>query len=1171
MKIRPSLLITTGLVIISAIFLFQYGNKEKKSADSNQSVQSLEEERENQHPGFYEEWFELKKNEEGIIPNGLLTKWHQHDLRIKNENPGSPARTNSSTYLGPFGIGGRTRAILVDQANNSRYFAGGVSGGLWYSNNSGTSWSPINDMAASLSVTCITQNPFNPDEIYYGTGEALGNSAMLRGTGVFYSDNGGQDFALLTSTENNSDFTICNDIEHSKIDNDKVYVATNSGLYLSSDSGASWSLITDAYKVFDIISFPQPTGGVLITTENGLFYSADGSSNFILIVDSNFPNFDGIKIANCEDFPDVVYALFTDGYINFSGFFKSTDAGQTWVEQIPPQGGSYGGYCYTLGVHKSNPDYVVAGGIGLRYSTNGGQTWANAISAHADNHAVEIIPDSPNEVLIGNDGGVYKYDWSTLGSAFTDLNNGYNVTQFYKGNYKSSDKEAVAGSQDNGTFAMDASGGVNQDLTSGDGISCFWGKINPNLAYLSTQKGRIFRRTDFVNDTYDCSNVNPSADCFHITLEDLTGEESDFLTNFEVNRLNEDELFATTFYGLWRLNWTGSSPVPYDVQKLNSNNLIGLKTIALESTLDPTLYTGGTSGKFYRVDNASSAGASDIVNLSGNVPDEVDNQVISDIAIDPTNTDVVYAGFSSYDEEPRIYKVCNAKTTDPEASPSEWTSIAGDLPPQLPVNTVAVDSEYPDEIIFIGTDFGLYYTLDGGQVWEKENSIPNVPIFDIRMRHSDRHLFVFSHGRGAWVVEVDDVPTSTTLDITGNIHTEGETNSGVGLVNIDLCNFTTPASGDYICPDQDIGAPYTITPFKDVFHVNGVSSFDIIIINKHILQIELLDSPYKMIAADVFPNNNISNFDLIQIRQLILYIITEFPNNTSWRFVPDDYVFPDPLIPFDTPFPESITICNLSPGNAGDNNFVGIKIGDVNNSANPSMYTGGGDVVDTRSNLLLKIEDRKLSNGEIISIPVMAENFEEKVAYQFKLDIDQDYLEVVEWKEGSLSGFDKENFAYDNGQLRTLWVSNEEDLGPVSLRENTSLFTLTLKAKKEVSTLSKVISMDVEDSYNAAYDEQGRGQNILLSFDKKQVQVEESLTGTSSVQVYPTPFKEQLSITYPASFTNGRIEILNTQGQMIKRIKEAKQTLRLGDLVPGTYFLHFISDEGTSVEKILKQ
>ncbi len=173
--------------------------------------------------------------------------------------------------------------------------------------------------------------------------------------------------------------------------------------------------------------------------------------------------------------------------------------------------------------------------------------------------------------------------------------------------------------------------------------------------------------------------------------------------------------------------------------------------------------------------------------------------------------------------------------------------------------------------------------------------------------------------------------------ISGSILTEedeGISNVQVILEGLENDTITTDSTGEYLFYDLVPGQNYGLSFHKNTNAVNGVSTFDMLLIRKHILGVELLDSPYKMIAADVNNSGSISTFDMIQIRKVILGIETEFTNTTSWKFIPDDYVFPNPLNPFMEAFPTSIQINNI-PAAAIIFNVIGTKMGDVNNSTDP--------------------------------------------------------------------------------------------------------------------------------------------------------------------------------------------------------------------------------------------
>lgn len=174
-----------------------------------------------------------------------------------------------------------------------------------------------------------------------------------------------------------------------------------------------------------------------------------------------------------------------------------------------------------------------------------------------------------------------------------------------------------------------------------------------------------------------------------------------------------------------------------------------------------------------------------------------------------------------------------------------------------------------------------------------------------------------------------------TSSIIGSVKTE----MGTALlgVNVEMSGcqnkvYSSNSQGSFYFEPVLTGCDYTITPSKDKDHLNGLTTFDLILIQKHILGQTLLDSPYKMIAADVNNSGTITVFDLIQLQRLILNIDNKLSNNTSWRFVDATYEFPNPENPWQVPFPESIYIENIRPWQH-DASFIAIKIGDVNGSA----------------------------------------------------------------------------------------------------------------------------------------------------------------------------------------------------------------------------------------------
>ncbi len=244
----------------------------------------------------------------------------------------------------------------------------------------------------------------------------------------------------------------------------------------------------------------------------------------------------------------------------------------------------------------------------------------------------------------------------------------------------------------------------------------------------------------------------------------------------------------------------------------------------------------------------------------------------------------------------------------------------------------------------------------------------------------------------------NDNPANIT--VAGALKTESDEGLAGAMVNlqgtppnngipIDL-STATDDQGNYIFNDAlPVGSNYTVVPSKDDNPLNGVSTYDLVLISKHILGLEPFDSPYKMIAADANKSNSITTFDIVEFRKLILGIYSELPDNTSWRFVDKAFVFPQPTNPFSVQFPETKSLADVQTDQLADD-FVGIKIGDVNNTAIPNSVTSVNDRAG--GILLFDVQDRDMKAGDVIDV-----NFKNDMrVLGFQLTLNLSGLEVAD-------------------------------------------------------------------------------------------------------------------------------------------------------------------------------
>ncbi|MBK7936581.1 MAG: T9SS type A sorting domain-containing protein [Lewinellaceae bacterium] len=342
---------------------------------------------------------------------------------------------------------------------------------------------------------------------------------------------------------------------------------------------------------------------------------------------------------------------------------------------------------------------------------------------------------------------------------------------------------------------------------------------------------------------------------------------------------------------------------------------------------------------------------------------------------------------------------------------------------------------------------------------------------------------------GALMTETDEGVEEANVNLQGTPPNGG---TAVSVFNL------SDDQGLYIFNDAvPLGSDYTVTPTKDDNPLNGVSTYDLVLISKHILGLEPLSSPYKMIAADANKSNSITTFDIVEIRKLILGIYSDLPNNSSWRFVDQDFVFPQPNNPFATQFPETKSVADVQNDQLADD-FVGVKIGDVNNTviANSLMST------DDRatSTLLFDLQDRKVKAGELFEVTMTAA---EKVqGYQFTLNLAG--LEVVDIVESD--HVKRGNFGVFDDALTT-----SVDV-PTASAAVPSEFTVTLRATKS-GLLSNMMGISSRITRAEAYGLTNDRKDVALRFNNGTTSTIAGV-GFELYQNQPNPFVNKTLIGF---------------------------------------------------------
>jgi hypothetical protein len=355
---------------------------------------------------------------------------------------------------------------------------------------------------------------------------------------------------------------------------------------------------------------------------------------------------------------------------------------------------------------------------------------------------------------------------------------------------------------------------------------------------------------------------------------------------------------------------------------------------------------------------------------------------------------------------------------------------------------------------------------------------------------------------------------------------ETEAGSAVQDVNLDLsgdASATTTNTGEYAFADLVEGYDYTITPQLDEGYLNGVSTFDLVLISQHILGVTPLNSPYKMIAADVNNSESVTTLDLIQLRKLILSIDTEFANNTSWRFVESDYVFPNPANPWVEEFPEVININNLPATGLAGADFVAVKIGDVNLDAETN------DLVDVEGRTLngalaFEVAETALKAGDEYTVAFTAADIAAISGYQATLTFNTSAVELVDIISGIAT---EEHFGLtyvDEGLITTSWNGKATE---------GVMFSLVFRASTDAQ-LSEVLGVSSRITKAEAYDNNGEYMDVNIEFTNGTV----ASAGFELYQNTPNPFNGETMIGFnlPAAAT-ATLTINDVTGKVLKLIR----------------------------------
>ncbi|MES2765041.1 MAG: T9SS type A sorting domain-containing protein [Bacteroidota bacterium] len=749
--------------------------------------QDREEFKEKDNPGArFKEFYEQRSYPFEAVPEQARLKAMQFvDTKMRSKSSAASLLAAQPQWrpIGPYTVGGRVKSVVVHPTNPQIVYIGSAAGGAWKTTDGGDNWLPIFDNENGIAFGSLAIDPNNPEVLYAATGEASGNIDAYLSSGVFKTLNGGTTWKLMGLTEVGAFSKI---FVHPK--NSGLVIAGGAkghpGFYKSIDGGTTWKK-TFKESISDITINPANENEFFIgATGKGIYHSTDGGETWSLRSNGLPFTVGRISVQQAATNPDILYTLLEAGAQGAEGeIFKSSDHGAIWVSVY--QGGAsffngQGWYDNYLEINPKNPDIVLAAGIDIFKTKDGGKSWVNTTfsysggSTHPDQQHAAFSPSNPTIIYAGNDGGMYK---SIDGGTYWDpINNNLAITQFYDMAIDHSQPDlSYGGTQDNGTLGTSTSDW--NSIYGGDGFHVAVNHDDPNIIYgevagdANSIPWRINRST---GQGGRITNGIP-----------YTTDAAYWSAPLVVNPLDGGNIFHGR-HAIYASYDAGDS-----WETISPTYASPITAIGVSPVTDGIIYTGSQNGEVY----ATKDGGYDTwVNVSRN---GLVNRFVTDISCSPIDANTAYIAFSGYGT-PHLFKTTDLGKT--------WVNISAGLP-DVPHNAIALHPQNPN-IIFVGTDIGVFATFDGGSTWVPYGTgLPRTPIADLEIHKTKPVLRAATHGRSMWEVDLANEAVATS-EITAP--TGGEKIIGTGSQDISWYGFTgavkvefSPNNGEYW---KEIGA-----------------------------------------------------------------------------------------------------------------------------------------------------------------------------------------------------------------------------------------------------------------------------------------------------------------------------------------------------------------------------
>ncbi|HEY9385140.1 MAG TPA: hypothetical protein VIP80_16635 [Gemmatimonadales bacterium] len=690
--------------------------------------------------------------------------------------------------IGPAAPSGRIGEVAIHPSNKGTWYVAVHSGGVWKTVNAGTTWTPLFDSQASYSIGTIAIDPNNPLVVWVGSGENNSQRSVGYGDGVYRSTDGGRSWSNVGLKASNHIGKILIDPRNSSV----VYVSAmgplwsaggDRGVYKTTDGGKTW---TQALKgdewtgAYDLQFDPRNPDVLYATTYqrarrqwgfidggpgSAIWKSSDaGATWFKLTRGLPTEEMGKIGLAVSPVNGNVVYAII-EAANRAGGFFRSLDAGQNWERMNPATAGPPF-YYHKLYADPKVVDRVYSMNVQLQVSEDGGRTFRSiqGRSTHVDNHSLWIDPDDNGHLINGNDGGLYEsHDRGATWAYSANLP----LVQFYNVDVAQSESPfylVCGGTQDNNSVCG-PSGGINSHgianadwfiTTGGDGFTSRIDPEDPSTIYAESQHGEMVR---FDRKTGERIGIQPQPE---------PGEPA-LRWHWDSPLIISPHSHTRLYFGsqrLFRSDDRGDSwkPVSPDlsrqvdrnklqlmgrvwsidaVAKNTSTSFFGTIVALSESPLKQGLLYAGTDDGLIHVTDDAGGSWRKVESFPG-VPEM---SFVSDVEASRHAVGTVYASFNNH--KAGDFKPYLLKSSDGGRS---WTSISGNLPERGSVWAIAEDHVNPG-LLFVGTEFGAFFTLDGGKRWLKFPGLPTIPVRDLAIHRKENDLVLATFGRGFYILD----------------------------------------------------------------------------------------------------------------------------------------------------------------------------------------------------------------------------------------------------------------------------------------------------------------------------------------------------------------------------------------------------------------------------------